>query len=178
MTTIVAVEKPTGVTIAADSRISGYQINDGWIQKIVQNGDFTFAAAGYLRAIQVLQHAHLPQPPLEATPQAIDRFVSVELVPALTEAFNSSLGPSPSGPNDDEALQGSVFLVVVRGRIYEITGGDGAWVRSQSGHYAIGSGAAFALGALEAGVEPKRAVKIASIYDPSTNSTVFSKEIA
>ena len=162
MTTIIAVETPQSVTIAADSRIGGGLINDGWISKIVHNGDFTFAAAGYLRAIQVLEYAHLPQPPENSDGAAEDRFVSVELVPALVEAFKSN----------EDSKTGSVFLAVIRGRVYEITGADGAWTRSQRGLYAVGSGSHLALGALEAGADPETAIKIASIYDSWTNDSV------
>ena len=169
MTTIVAIEGRGKVTIAADSRVTGSSINDGWVQKIVQNGDFTFAAAGHLRAIQVLEFAHLPQPPATNEDGAIVRFVSVELVPAIVTAFSTAKA--------DDAKNQSVLLAIVRGRVYDIYGGDGAWVRSPRGLYALGSGSRYALGALEAGATAEQAIKIASLYDWGTNGTVTVKEV-
>jgi ATP-dependent protease HslVU (ClpYQ) peptidase subunit len=164
MTTIIAVEEKTGVTVAADSRVSGGPLNDGWVQKIVKNGPFLFAAAGHLRAIQILEYAHLPYPPATNKDNAIDRFVSLELVPAIIEAFTKV--------DDSESREGSTFLAVVRGRVYEISGGDGAWLRSDRGLYAIGSGSMYALGALEAGASVEKAIRIASTYDGDTNDSV------
>jgi ATP-dependent protease HslVU (ClpYQ) peptidase subunit len=170
LTTIIAIEREDRVTIAADSRVSGRSVNDGWVQKIVHNGAFTFAAAGYLRAIQVLEYAHLPQPPETNENGAIDRFVSIELVPALEDAFEGL-------STDSEAKDHSSILVIVRGRVYEITGGDMAWTRSNRGIYGIGSGSELAIGAVEAGASPVEAIRIAAIYDSGTNSTVTVEEI-
>lgn len=171
MTTVIAIEDRTGVKIAADSRVTSWHTNDGWVQKIVQNGPFTFAAAGYLRAIQVLEFAKLPQPPEKASADALDRFVSLELVPAITAAFKEV-------DSDKDAKEGSVFIAIVGARVYQIYGADGSWTRSSRGFYAIGSGGDYALGALEAGSTPEKAVQIASLYDPNTNDRVTVMEVA
>lgn len=170
MTTIIAIEREDRVTIAADSRISGGGINDGWVQKIVHNGAFTFAAAGYLRAIQVLEYANLPQPPETNEDGAIDRFISIELMPAIDDAFKKV-------PTAADTKSYSSIIAVVRRRVYEITGIDLAWTRSARGIYGIGSGANLAIGALEAGASPEHAIKIAARYDAGTNDHVTVKEI-
>jgi len=164
MTTVVAVETPKGVTFASDSRITtGWQVNDGWLDKVVKNGSITFAAAGYLRTIQILAYAKLPEPPTSSKEAVLDRFVALELVPAVVNAFKDT--------SEGDALRGSQVLVSFRGRVYSI-GGDGSWLRSKNGHYAVGSGAEYALGALAAGSTPKESVVIASQYDNGTNSDV------
>lgn len=162
MTTVVAVENNDSVTFAADSRISWYEKNDGWIEKIVTNGVFTFAAAGALRAIQILEYAKLPEPPKNKDPKVLDRFVTKELVGSLREAFKDV---------NSDADETSSIIGAFHGRVY-LFGGDGSWVRYPDGFYAIGSGSPYALGALKAGASIKKAVKIASIYDSATNDDV------
>lgn len=168
MTTVIAVEHEDGVTFAADSRVSSGSLSDGWCEKVVRNGRFAFAAAGYLRTIQILEYAKLPDAP-EGEPGAIDRFVTLELVPAIKAAFKDV--------GNEDSFKGSIVIAAVRGRVYEITS-DGAWTRNPSGYYAVGSGSSYALGALEAGARPKRAIKIAAKYDSGTNDDVRITEVA
>lgn len=162
MTTVVAVETEKGVTFAADSRISWYAKHDGWIDKVVTNGEYTFGAAGALRAIQVLEFAKLPVPPKTDDTRAIDRFVTKELVSSIKDAFKEA---------NSDADESSIILGAVSGRAY-IFGSDGAWVRNPDGLYAVGSGQSYALGALRAGAKPKEAVAIASYFDGYTNDDV------
>lgn len=162
MTTVVAVESPSGVVFAADSRISWYSKHDGWIDKIVTNGPFTFGTAGALRAIQILEYAKLPEPPKTDDYKILDRFVTKELVGSIKDAFKEV---------DSDADEVSSIIGSVRGRVY-IFGGDGSWVRNPDGFYAVGSGSPYALGALKAGASPKKAVKIASFFDSGTNDDV------
>jgi len=162
LTTVVAVEGEKGVTFAADSRISWYAKHDGWLDKVVKNGKFTFGTAGALRAIQILQYAKLPEPPKTDDAKILDRFVTKELVSSIKDAFRDV---------DSDADGVSDIIGSVRGRVY-VFSSDGAWVRNPDGIYAVGSGAPYALGALKAGASPKEAVKIASIFDSGTNDDV------
>jgi 20S proteasome alpha/beta subunit len=168
VTTIVAVETTAGVTFASDTRVSGMYTNDGWVNKVVRNGRFGFAAAGYLRAIQVMEYAKLPDIPAGDGP-VIDRFVTVELIPAMLAAFTDAKTP-------EATLEQSVLLAAVAGRAYEVTY-DGAWTRSPLGFLAVGSGYGFALGALASGATPKKAVETAAIFDPGTNGDVRIVEV-
>lgn len=162
MTTVVAVETERGVTFASDSRISWRSKHDGWVNKVVTNGGYTFGAAGALRAIQILQFAKLPEPPVTDDPNMIDRFVTKELVGSIKDAFNEV---------SSDADQYSTILGAVAGRAY-IFGSDGSWVRNPDGIYAVGSGSPYALGALRAGAKPREAVEIASYFDGYTNDDV------
>lgn len=162
MTTVVAVESEKGVTFAADSRISWYAKHDGWIDKVVTNGVYTFGAAGALRAIQILEFAKLPEPPKTEDTKMIDRFVTKELVQSIKDAF---------GDAKSDADESSIILGAVCGRAY-IFASDGSWVRNPDGFYAVGSGQSYALGALKAGKSAKQAVEIASYFDGYTNDDV------
>lgn len=166
MTTIVAVERNDKVTFAADSRVSGYQINDNWVSKIAQNGPYTLAAAGYLRAIQILQYAKLPDPPKTEDPAMIDRFVTQEVVPAIKDAFK-----------DDSDTKDNTMLLAVSGRVYQVWTDSGSWVRNADGNYSIGSGSDIALGALAAGAKPAEAVAIAARYDSGTGGEVVTMKV-
>lgn len=178
MTTIVAVENKDKTVIAADSQMTiGYDKYAGMV-KIVSNGEYTFAAAGYARSLQILQFASLPPVPMSINFTAssivkkehaeLDRFFTVEIIPAVRKAFEGL---------DSEAITGSRVLVVVKNRVYSVNGACGAWMRSENGYYAVGSGAAYALGALEAGADPSQAVTIAGRYDNGTNVDVMEVEI-
>lgn len=172
MTTIVAVENENGVTFASDSRVGGRAINDGWVAKVFKNGDLTIGVAGYLRVSQLLKYADLPPVPKGGDPDKLDRWVTRELAP-LWNAANQDFADSV---NENRAVGNSEALVSVRGRIYEL-GAGGSWTRSDSGIYAIGSGMTYALGALEAGASPKKAIRIASKYDGGTNDDVLEIKV-
>lgn len=73
MTTIVAVERQTGVTFASDSRVTSSVKSDGWVEKVVTNNGVTFGTAGMLRAVQILQYASLPTLP-SGPAEAMDRY--------------------------------------------------------------------------------------------------------
>lgn len=163
MTTIVAVETPEGVTFATDSRVSGPNLNDGWVSKVFQNNGMVFGIAGYLRVSQVMQHMKLPDLPKSDKPEKIDKWMTQVFAPVFLKV-NKDMG-------DSGFRSGSNALVSVKGRVYDFAS-DGSWSRNASGVYSIGSGASYALGALEAGATPKKAIKVAAKYDWGTNSDV------
>lgn len=166
MSTIVAVETGAYTEFGADTRTSGSQLNDGWVKKVFQTcaDTYTIAVAGDLRAMQVMQYAILPPvPDASRTEDYMDHFFTKSVVPAIKTAFKDA--------DAEEALTESVMLIALRGRVYE-TSSDGAWQRNVRGRYAMGSGADYALGALEAGASVTNAISIASIYDPGTNDRV------
>lgn len=163
MTTIVAIEKPGKTIFAADSQVSaGSDMFSGMV-KIEQNAEYTFAAAGVARSIQVLQFASLPPIPKTSNEKELDRFFTVEIIPTLRKAFEEE---------DLDVLEESQFLVALRTRVYSVNGACGFWKRTETGLYAIGSGSRYALGALEAGAGVKKAIKIAGKYDRGTNTDV------
>lgn len=159
MTTIVAVETPSAVIIGCDSQATmGGQRSVMDMSKVIVKGPYVFGVAGRLRMAQALRHASLPPIELEDT----DEHVSEVLAPALKELANRA----ELEPHD------SIVLAVIRRRVYLLTG-DGTYMRNTTGHYAIGSGSDYALGAL-AGLESvnvsdvERALKAAANYDIGT----------
>ena len=158
MTTIVAKRYEDGVFFVSDSRVSGGPSNDNWVSKVVHNSDYTIGVAGHLKALQLLEFSNLPPVPKTGD---LDRFVSVEVAPLIAEIL------------DDVSAH---FILAIRNEVYEMYDG-GEWLKNADGNYAVGSGAKFALGALNAGATPERAVEIAAKYDPSTGGDIKSEFI-
>ena len=169
MTTIIMHETEDEVLIAFDSRVSGSRFppDTSYAQKVFINpsADIILGVAGYLRAAQVLAYADLPT--IDEHDWDVDRYVTMELLPAIHEVVNTY--------GDEDDTDYSQFLAVVRGRVYDITAGS--WTRNPSGVYSIGSGSAYAIGAYAAGADLAEAVEIAAEFDAATNDDVTVWEV-
>ena len=168
MTTIIMHETEDKVLIAFDSRVSGSstQPSTNYSQKVFINpsADIILGVAGYLRAAQVLAYADLPA--IDEHDWDVDRYVTMELVPAINDEVNGYYNTEDSDDDTDYTH----FLIVVRGRVYHIAAG--CWTRNESGIYGIGSGSRYAIGAYAAGVDLAEAVEIAAEFDHATNDDV------
>ncbi len=163
MTTIIMHETEDEVLIAFDSKVSGGgATNSTSTQKVFVNtsADIILGVAGYLRAAQVLAYADLPA--IDEHDWDVDRYVTMELLPAIHEVVNTY--------GDEDDTDYSRFLAVVRGRVYDITAGS--WTRNEDGLYGIGSGSTYAIGAYAAGADLAEAVEIAAEFDAATNDDV------
>lgn len=169
MTTIIMHETEDSVLIAFDSKVSGSstQSSTNYSQKVFINpaADIILGVAGYLRAAQVLAYADLPA--IDEHDWDVDRYVTMELLPAIHEVVNTY--------GDEDDTDYSRFLAVVRGRVYDIAGGS--WTRNPSGVYGIGSGSDYAIGAYAAGADLAEAVEIAAEFDAATNDDVTVWEV-
>ena len=130
-----------------------------------------------MRAVNLLAHTFKPPIPT-ATDYGLklDKFISSKFVPALKQCFDDA-------QYGEKGEQDSTVLVVIHGRIYEIGGGYD-WALDESGIYAMGSGAQYALGAMHASIEGKKrtiaaarsvvksAVALAARLDPSTGEPI------
>lgn len=181
MTTIAAIQGDGWAIVGYDSRVT----EDSRIfslpkdaGKVVRNGSYLLGAAGDMRAVNLL--AHVFKPPVPAATDfglKLDRFISSKFIPALKSCFDEAQY-GEKGEND------STVLVVIHGRIYEIGSGYD-WCHDERGLYGIGSGAAYALGAMYVAQEGKKrtmsqarssvkaAVAIAARLDPSTAEPVY-----
>jgi ATP-dependent protease HslVU (ClpYQ) peptidase subunit len=191
MTTIVGIQGDGFAVVGTDSRISSlgsdgnaYQVSTlgTGSSKIAQNGKYLLGAAGDVRALNILHHAFVPPAPLpNITGKKLDQFITMRFVPALRDVFEEA-GYAPS-TKDEQAEQGSTILVVVNSVIYIIES-DYSWTSESNGIYAIGSGAPYALGAIQA-LMPKtpptpqqskniaiKALNITAKFDPYTGPPV------
>lgn len=193
MTTIVALQGDGFAVVATDSRISSmdssgfaYQISTlgSGSSKIAQNGKYLLGAAGDVRAINILHHAFTPPAPTPAVKgKKLDAFITNKFIPALRECFDEHGYSTPDNDEKDHiAEQGSTILVVINATIYIIEN-DYSWTSDNIGIYALGSGAPYALGALQALLTRKpsitqaktlltKALTIASKFDPHTGPPI------
>lgn len=172
MTTIIMQETPTKIEVAFDDKVSGggSQTSTNYSQKVFVNpsSDVIFGVAGLLRSAQVLAYADLPG--MDEDDWDVDRYVTLELIPAIREVVNEY-----GGSSDEADIEYVSVLAVVRDRVYHISAGS--WTRNLSGIYGIGSGAKYAIGALAAGASIGEAVEIAADFDPHTSDNVAVWEI-
>jgi len=187
VTTIVAVQGNGWVVVGWDARVAedgGRVFNAGknW-SKVVRNNGYLLGAAGDVRAINLLHHVFHPAKADGLTGIKLDRFMTGKFIPSLREVFESEGYMAGSRSQAEE--HGSTVLVVVNGVVFEI-GSDWAWVRDDSGLYAIGSGGDYALGVLAVSdvstVDACKqsvlaSLKVASRFDAATASPFFTQSV-
>lgn len=191
MTTIVGIQGDGFAAVATDSRISSldsagfaYQVGTLAVgtSKIAQNGKYLLGAAGDVRAINILHHAFIPPTPTPATKgKKLDQFITMKFIPHLRDTFEEA-GYAAS-TKDEPSEHGSTILVVINSTIYIIES-DYSWTSDNNGIYAIGTGAPYALGAIQA-LLPKgkpspqqaknmltKALTITAKFDPHTGPPI------
>lgn len=176
MTTIAAVQGNGWAVVGYDSRVSIIEPvgrvytmtkSNG---KLVKNGEYLIGTAGDLRILNLMSFVFKP-PTIPRANTNLDKFMISVFVPALRSCLEENLA-SKDGVHEAE------LIVVVRGKIYEI-GSQYEWCEDAKGIYSVGSGSAYALGALysmlskdftleEAKKSVKHAVEIAAELDSGT----------
>jgi len=193
MTTIVAIQGDNYSLVCSDSRISAMD-EGGFASQVITlkegngkvaiNGKYLLGAAGDMRAINILHHVFQPPAlPPNTKGKKLDQFITSKFVPALRDCFEKQgyAVPTEKETSSHMAEHGSTILVSVNGSIY-VVDGDYSWTSDAYGVYALGTGSAYALGALHV-LMPKRkltptqakslalkAINAASKYDPYTGS--------
>lgn len=192
MTTIVAIQGDNYAVVCSDSRIATVD-EDGYVSqittlregngKIAANGKYLLGAAGDMRAINLLHHVYQPPAiPPGTTGKKLDQFFTTKVIPSIRECFEQH-GYALPDTNEKKhiAEHDSTILVVVGGVIYFIEG-DYSWTSDAQNFYAVGTGAAYALGALQiargkrklsvsqAKTLALKAINVACKYDPHTGS--------
>jgi ATP-dependent protease HslVU (ClpYQ) peptidase subunit len=167
MTTIAGLQKYIGWEMAADGQTtSADRPFESMLQpKIVMRADYTFACAGKGYACDVAAfHWSPPESTADVTHGGMYAHLVKNVVPSLRREFDRA-GVTFEA---DEAFQ---MLIAHRELIAQIES-DFTVLLADNGLYAIGSGAAYALGAMEAGADVDEAVRIASRFDIWTGSQV------
>lgn len=188
MTTIIGIQGDSFSLIAGDSRISDISKDGDVLQsstlasgynKVAVSKQFIIGVAGDLRAINLVQHAFIPPAPPAVTGKKLDAYMTVKFAPALRECFDIH------GYAEKKEQYDSTMIVSVNGFIY-VVDGDYSCMVDQTGLYAVGTGAQYALGALNAlsggkklGLQQARrvalqAMAIASRYDPLSGAPYSS----
>jgi ATP-dependent protease HslVU (ClpYQ) peptidase subunit len=192
MTTIVAIQGDNYSLICSDSRVSSMDEGGFASQittlkeangKIAYNGKYLLGAAGDMRAINILHHVFQP-PALTSNLKGkkLDQFITSKFIPSLRSCFEQQGYALPERDSSNHmAEHGSTILISINGSIY-IIDGDYSWTSDAYGVYALGTGSAYALGALQVLMPKKnltptqaktlalKAINTASKYDPYTGS--------
>lgn len=178
MTTIIGIQGDDWAVLATDSRIASFDsegtayqsstLGEG-MSKITTNGRYLLGAAGDVRAINLIQHAFTPPAPgSNLRGKKLDAFITTRFVPALRACFDEH---GYSAPDNDrkthQAEFNSTVILVVNATVY-VLDSDYSWASDQNGIYAVGTGSAYALGAIHAYRNQK---PIATIQSAKTLAT-------
>ena len=140
MTTLIAFQGPNFAILGADSQITDgdKRILSPSIPKIVKLGKYLLGVAGDVRPGDVLTYNW--KPPLYDGTDPV-KFMGKKVIPSIITAFKAN--------GYDHTKEGASysFLIVFAGNVFEI-GDDLSMSQSSDGLYGIGSGSAYALGAL------------------------------
>jgi hypothetical protein len=131
------------------------------MQKITESNGYLIGGAGSSRFCDVIQYAWTP-PTYDNT--NMFGFMVATFVPAMRKAHEEA----GCVPKDDEVFK---FIVGVNHRLFYISE-DYSVVIGDTPYYGVGTGAQYAVGALEAGCTVKGAMKIAAKYDINTGGAV------
>ncbi|MCB1033376.1 MAG: hypothetical protein KDD47_06035 [Acidobacteria bacterium] len=158
MTCIVAVTDGERVVMGGDSAgAAGTDLMLRSDPKVFRNGEYGVGFTTSFRMGQILRFgAVLPEPPVGASGEELERFLVTELVEAVRDAFEArGFGKrvrtpvEKTGYTEEGQAWGGLFLLGVRGRIFQVRQ-DFQVASPKAPYSAIGRGAPAALGALHA----------------------------
>jgi len=178
LTTIVGLQLDDKAIIAADSRITdhtGQIFSHEDSTKINEVGAFIVAGMGEVMPCDVIQHIWTP--PRVTVKDKLDlyHFMVVKVAPSMRACLKENGYNFDEQHGSDESEQRFTFLVAVSGQLFEVDQ-DLSICRKSDGIYGIGSGGAYAVGALHAGADPLQALEIASKVTAYTAPPFIVKE--
>jgi ATP-dependent protease HslVU (ClpYQ) peptidase subunit len=140
ITTLIAFQGPDFAILGADSQITDgdKRILSPSIPKIVKLGKYLLGVAGDARPGDLLAFNWKP-PAYDGTDPV--KFMGKKVIPSIITTFRAN--------GYDHTKEGASysFLIVFAGNVFEV-GDDLSMSQSSDGLYGIGSGSAYALGAL------------------------------
>lgn len=141
MTTIIGIKHQGGATLIADRRaLFGSRPEALAEPKVFQAGDALIGVSGNLRTLQALKVGL--QPRCKYAEETALQYITSHLVPLIRLTLSEQMVMSDDGPNE--------YIIACDGQIF-IVSDNGAVTTAARGFDAIGSGEAYALGAMAAG---------------------------
>ena len=173
MTTIIGIEHKDRCFLVADSRTTD---NDGKIythpevKKISESGMFLIAGSGETLPCDIAQHIWEPPVLTVKDKKDVYHFMITKALPSLRKCLVEN------GYNFDESKTENrfQFIIAVCGEIFDVDH-ELSVSKNESGIYAAGSGAPYALGALHAGADAYEAMEIAATLTAFTAGPYYSK---
>ena len=160
MTTILAIQGDDYCAIGSDSQWTDDYNRIGRMNqpKVVAVGKYLIGVAGDTRGANVVQHAFNPPVlPPKLLGAKLVKFMVSHFVPAYKECLESHGAGRPQY-DDQPAQSANEILVCANGTVFQIDEDYGTETDTCN-LYAIGSGAHFGLGALQAYTNGKRVVQ-------------------
>lgn len=165
MTTILGKQFENGFILAADSQVtSGDQpYRHAMMQKIRRVGDLWIAAAGEADLCDVVQHLWTP-PKVSKQPDDLYHWMVAEIIPSMKWAFEKANIPQKK----EDAT--AIFLIGAFNTLFLVE--NNVAMLREDGLYGIGTGSAYGVGAMAAGLSPEKAVSIAAKFDVNTGGRI------
>lgn len=172
MTTIIGLEYDDKSVIVADSRViddTGRLYSHPVMKKIAKRGALLVAGAGEVSPCDIAQNIWIP-PTFTAKDKANPyQYMIVKAMPSLRKCLvDNGYNFDEVHDKDKDGLRFQ-FLIAVGGELFDVDQ-DLAVMKSEERIYAIGSGGAYALGALYAGADAISAMDIASRISAYTSA--------
>jgi len=169
MTTIIGVEYEDHSVIIADSLVTdddGNKYSHPVMDKVRQNGAFLIAGAGEVSPCDIAMRIWKPPSLTTKHKKDIYHFMISKAMPSLRKCLVEN------GYNFDEAdtKKSDVrfhLIVACGGELFDVDQ-ELSVMKNNGGFYGAGSGAHFALGALQAGADIYRAIEIAEHFNAYT----------
>jgi len=164
MTTIIGVEYSNKSVIVADSRVtddSGKVYSHPVMRKITKRGALLIAGAGEVAPCDIVQNIWVPPTFTAKDKKDTYRYMIVKAISSLRKCLIENGYNFDEPHNKDKDGLRFQFLIAVGGELFDIDQ-DLAVMKSGEGFYAIGSGGAYALGALYAGADALAAMEVAA----------------
>lgn len=160
MTTIIGLQAKTSCLLVADSRVtddSGRTYAHPTMSKITKRGKFLIAGAGTTQPCDIVQHVWKPPTLTPASYKDLYHFMIADVVPSIRTTLSAN-GYTPDKESEEPDF---IFLIAVGGTIFELDDTLSVLLRDD-GIYGIGSGAPYAIGALQAGATWRQSMQIAA----------------
>jgi len=160
MTTIIGLQAKTSCLLVADSRVtddSGRTYTHPTMAKITKRGKFLIAGAGTTQPCDIVQHVWRPPTLTPASYKDLYHFMISDVVPSIRATLSAN-GYTPDKESEEPDF---IFLIAIGGTIFELDDTLSVLLRDD-GIYGIGSGSAYAIGALQAGATWRQAMQIAA----------------
>lgn len=181
MTTIAAKQDEDGIHFAWDSQVTTGNNALTQINKTYSffDGRVVVGVSGYLRTCNLVQTMEFSKLYEEGqTNRSHDTFDADKWMTEVfaVEVFDRLEKAKCVTVTNGMYEGGGQYIVSVLGNVYRV-GPDFAWSQAENGLYTIGSGYAFALGAMAVGASPATAVEVASRFNEGTNSCVSTLDV-
>lgn len=163
MTTIIGIQYKDKALLIADSLVtddSGRVYSHPSMKKMIERNGYVIAGAGEVAPCDIAMHLWVPPKPTSKEKDNLYEFMIKKVMPSLRKALTDN-GYNFEEPTD-RSKDGLRFqlLIAVGGEIFDISD-DLSVCISGEGLYGIGSGSSFALGALQVGAKPIKAMEAA-----------------